>query len=83
MFNHRGHTNCAGNAYELHANMLALGSQHLPLHDIGHQQFSRELCRLYTAVQTALYRWLLKGLHFTASHFLATPALLGVGPIQN
>jgi hypothetical protein len=53
MFNHRGHTNCAGNAYELHANMLALGSRHLPLHDIGHQQFSRGLCRLHTAIQTA------------------------------
>jgi hypothetical protein len=54
MFNHSGHTNCAGNAYELHANMLALGSPHQPLHDIGHQQFSREICRLYTAIQTAL-----------------------------
>jgi hypothetical protein len=51
MFNHRGHTNCAGNTYELHA---TLGSRHLPLHDIGHKQFSRELCRLYTAIQTAL-----------------------------
>jgi len=37
MFNHRGHTNCAGNAYELHANMLAVGSR--PLHDMGDQQF--------------------------------------------